>query len=235
MAHSATSGACFALGAGLMLTIPLIRRRPAALHALILVLLLVGGLVKLFDIQGEIMRQMGRSPDLTGRTEIWKVLEAMDTNPIVGTGFETFWYGPRLEYMNRKYPGINESHNGYLEIWLNLGGMGLVLIFLVLGQGYSRAVDTFRRDPLRGGLLVAYIVTAVTYNISEAGFRMLHPEWIFVVLSSVAAGRFSSVGNGPSQSRISVASGEPKPTSVWEPCSAEVLSQHFTVFADSRN
>jgi O-antigen ligase len=193
MAHSATAGACFVLGAGLMLATPLTRRRPAALHALVLVILLGGGLAKLLDIQGEVMKGMGRSSDLTGRTEIWKVLEGLDTNPIVGAGFETFWYGPRLVYMNRIFPSINESHNGYIEVWLNLGGTGLLLIALILGQGYRSAVATFRRDPPLGGLLVAYIVTAVPYNISEAGFRMLGPEWIFVVLSSMAAGRLGVI------------------------------------------
>jgi len=233
MARSATSTACFVLGAALMLALRLIGHRPAAVHALVLVLLLGGGLTKLLGVQGAVMKGMGRSSDFTGRTEIWKALEGMDTNPIVGTGFETFWIGPRLEYMNRLFPGINESHNGYLEVWLNLGGIGLVLIVLVLGQGYRSSVAVFRRDPMLGSLLVAYIVTAVMYNVTEAGFRMLGPEWIFVVLSVVAAGRFSGVGIGSSQlPRPSVASGEPKPSGVWEPCSAELSSQHFAVFGE---
>ena len=198
MAHSATSGACFVLGAFLIVAIPRVKR-PADVHALVLFILLGGGLINLLDIQGGVMNAMGRSPDLTGRTEIWKVLEQMDTNPIVGAGFETFWTGPRLEYMNRKYPGINESHNGYLETWLNLGGIGVILVILLLVHGYYIAVTAFRRDPLLGGLLIAYIVTAVTYNITEAGFRMLGPEWIFIVLAVLAAGRFSGVGNSTSQ------------------------------------
>jgi O-antigen ligase len=206
MAHSATSGACFVFGASLLLAIPRIKR-PAAVHALVLVVLLGGGLINLLGIQGGVMNAMGRSSDLTGRTEIWKVLEQMDTNPIVGAGFETFWTGPRLEYMNQKYPGINESHNGYLETWLNLGGIGVILIILLLVQGYRIAVTAFRRDPMLGGLLVAYIVTAVTYNVTEAGFRMLGPEWIFIVLAIVAAGRLSGVGSSRSQS---VPSRQPK-------------------------
>ena len=189
MARSATSGTCFVFGSFLILVMPLIGRRTVALHALILIILVGGGLVKVLGIQGEVMKGMGRSSDFTGRTEIWKVLRGMDTNPIVGTGFETFWVGPRLEYMNSIFPGINESHNGYLEIYLNLGGIGLGLIVLVLGQGYLSAVRGLRRDPLLAGLLVAYIVTAVSYNVTEAGCRMLFPEWIFIVLSVVAAGR----------------------------------------------
>lgn len=218
MAHSATSGACFVLGATLMLVIQRIKR-PAAVHALVLVILLAGGLINLLGIQGGVMNAMGRSSDLTGRTEIWKALEQMDTNPIIGTGFETFWTGSRLARMNREYPGINESHNGYLETWLNLGGIGVFLIVLVLVQGYCIAVAAFRRDPMLGGLLVAYIITAVTYNVTEAGFRMLGPEWIFIVLSVVAAGRLTGVGNSlspPMPSR--------RPKLVWEPHSARLSS-----------
>jgi len=199
MAHSATSGACFVLGAFLMIAIPRIKS-PAAVHGLVLLILLGGGLINLLNVQAGVMNAMGRSSDLTGRTEIWKVLEKMDTNPFVGAGFETFWTGPRLEYMNHKYPGINESHNGYLETWLNLGGIGVILIILLLVQGYRVAVSAFRRDAILGSLLVAYLVTAVTYNVTEAGFRMLGPEWIFIVLAVVAAGRISRGGNSTSPS-----------------------------------
>jgi exopolysaccharide production protein ExoQ len=202
MAHSATAGACFVLGAALMLAISRIKR-PATVHALVLVILLGGGLIELLGVQGGVMNAMGRSSDLTGRTEIWKVLEKMDTNPIVGAGFETFWTGSRMEYMNREFPGINESHNGYLETWLNLGGIGVILIILVLVQGYLIAVAAFRREHLLGGLLIAYVITAVTYNITEAGFRMLGPEWIFIVLAVVAAGRLNAFGNSPLRSMSS--------------------------------
>ena len=40
----------------------------------------------------------------------------------------------------------NESHNGYIEVYLNLGWLGLGLIALILGQGYRRTVSAFRRD-----------------------------------------------------------------------------------------
>jgi exopolysaccharide production protein ExoQ len=214
MAHSATSWACFVLGAFLVLVIQRIKR-PSVLHALILGILLGGGLVNFLGLRAGVTKALGRKSDLTGRTEIWKVLEGMDTNPMVGTGFETFWTGARLAYMNQEFPGINESHNGYLEIWLNLGGIGLILIFLVLGQGYRTATAAFHRDPKLGGLLIAYIVTAVLYNVTEAGFRMLGPEWIFIVLAVVASGRLGGVGISSSQQlprRL------PKP--VWEPYSA---------------
>jgi O-antigen ligase len=87
----------------------------------------------------------------------------------------------------------NEAHNGYIEVYLNLGFVGLALIALILGQGYRTAVRAFRRDSALGALLVAYVVTAVTYGISEACFRMLSIEWFILLLSVVVASRTTGV------------------------------------------
>jgi exopolysaccharide production protein ExoQ len=210
LAHSATSGACFAFGAGFMLAtaVPLIRRRPAFVHVLVLAMLLCGGLTVLFGGQGEAVKAMGRQPNLTGRTEIWELLIPMGPNPIVGAGFETFWYGPRLQIISLKYPGINEAHNGYLEVYLNLGLFGVVLIALILTQGYRSAVAAFRRDPPSGGLLVAYVLSAAIYNITEAGFRVLHPMWFFLLLSVVTASRV--VGSDKRTAALEVAYQAPR-------------------------
>jgi hypothetical protein len=54
--------------------------------------------------------------------------------------------------------------------------LGVALIALILGQGYRRAVSAFRRDSALGALLLAYVVTALTYNI---GFRMLRLSCCF--------------------------------------------------------
>ena len=96
-----------------------------------------------------ITEALGRKPDLTGRTEIWKMVIPMAPNPIGGAGFETFWVGPRVAKNLLEGWGTrmtNEAHNGYIEVYLNLGWLGLGLIALILGQGYRRAVSAFRRD-----------------------------------------------------------------------------------------
>jgi len=204
-AHSATAGGCFVLGAGLMLatSLPPIRRRPAAVHALVLAIVLVGGLTELLGGRAAITGALGRKPDLTGRTEIWRIVIPMAPNPVGGAGFETFWVGPRVARIYEMVGGLqmtNESHNGYIEVYLNLGWLGVGLIALILGQGYRRTVSAFRRDSALGALLVAYVVTAVAFNISEAGFRMLSVEWFFLLLSVVAASPATGVAKGPSQS-----------------------------------
>jgi O-antigen ligase len=190
MAHSATSGSCFVLGAGLMLAcgLPVLGRRPATVHVLVLLLLIAGGFAILIG-SDVVVHALGRQTNLTGRTDIWQILIPMAPNPLVGAGFESFWLGPRLEKVWSTYEGLhlNEAHNGYLEMYLNLGYVGVALLALILIYGYRRAVSVFRVDPTFGSLLVAYILTAAIYSITEAGFRQLDLIWVFLLYAILAA------------------------------------------------
>lgn len=189
----------------LAIGLPLFRRGPAAVHVLVLTILLAGGLTALLGGKDDAARALGRDPSLSGRTQIWEMVIPMVPNAIGGAGFETFWAGPRAKAVltqNVAAGGIggpNEAHNGYIETYLNLGWIGVALIALILGQGYRRAVGAFRHDSELGALLVAYVVTAVTYNITEAGFRMLGPLWFFLLLSVVGANRIISLGETASE------------------------------------
>jgi exopolysaccharide production protein ExoQ len=191
MSNSATSRACFALGFLLLFvgSLPAFKRRPRAIHALVLMIMTVGGLSLLFGSTAGIANALGRRSDLTGRTEIWSVLIPMAPNPVVGAGFENFWLGQRLQEVRRAFEGnpLNEAHNGYIEVYLNLGCVGAGLIVLILVTGYLRAVAAFRHDPVFGGLLLAYVVSAAIYSFTEAGFRMLDPIWVLLLYSAVAA------------------------------------------------
>ena len=192
MAHSATSLACLILGAGLMLLtgLPVIGRRPGAVHALVLTLVLAGGIAMMFGGDAGVIHALGRKTDFTGRTDIWKTVIPLAPNPLLGAGFESFWLGPRLERVWRFFPVFKptEAHNGYIEVYLNLGWIGLILISVLLINGYFRAVAAFRRDPSLGGLMLALVATAAVYSVTEAGFRMLDAIWVFLLLA-VAAGR----------------------------------------------
>src|SRR6266404_2502224 len=71
-----------------------------------------------FGISGRLSEALGRTSTLSGRTELWEDLLKLDTNPILGAGFESFWLGERLQRVADIYwwhP--NEAHNGYLETY----------------------------------------------------------------------------------------------------------------------
>jgi exopolysaccharide production protein ExoQ len=203
MANSSTCKACFVLGSFLIIAsnFRTIRRRPARLHALCLVVLLVAG-VALLGGQAEVAGALGRESNMSGRTDIWAAVIPAVPRTLIGAGFESFWISPRVSIFQhallelgwdpRIALGLNEAHNGYIEVYLNLGWIGVCLLTLVLICGYRRAVKAFGRDPELGSLFVAYIAAAVFYSLTEVGFRMLNPCWIFLLLAIVSASAVTS-------------------------------------------
>jgi Lipid A core - O-antigen ligase and related enzymes len=132
-----------------------------------------------------LLHAIGRNPTLTGRTMIWHAVLAMHTNPLFGTGFESFWLGSRLpQVWHMSVDGIQEAHNGYLETYLNLGWIGLIFLGGIVVTGYRRAVATLRIDVQMGTLRIAFLTAALIFSMTEAGFRMLSPMWISFLLAS---------------------------------------------------
>ncbi|TAM83892.1 MAG: O-antigen ligase family protein [Acidobacteria bacterium] len=189
VANSITPLFCFLTGAALMVVVNLPgMQRPKNVHLAVGGMLSIAALIFMFpEIFTSIVQLFGRNSTLTGRTDLWKALIAMDTHPLFGTGFESFWLGNRLEQLWSMFPWQpNEAHNGYLEVYLNLGWVGVILLANLLVTGYRRLIDVYRRDPMAGSLRLAYFSAAAAYNFAEAGFRMLDPMWIFLLLAVIA-------------------------------------------------
>ena len=196
MANSATATVCFILGGGLMLATShrAIRGRSGRVQMLCLAVILAGALTFLVAGRSDVASALGRSSNLSGRTEIWTALIPFESNPVFGAGFESFWISPdalrfwsALSQLGWWHPEIlvPEAHNGYIEIYLNLGWVGVGLVSIVLISGYRRAVAAFRLNPSVGSLTLAYIMVSAVYSITEAGFRPLDPIWAFLLLAIV--------------------------------------------------
>ncbi len=229
MANSVTSEACCAVGVVILLATNLrfMRRYPVLLHALALSLVVGVTAVLFLGVGSGAVHALGRNSNLTGRTDIWAAVIPLARNPLIGAGFESFWLSPGLHAkLAELIPGLplNEAHNGYIEVYLELGWIGLALIAYIWIDGYRRAVAAFRHDTAWRGVLIAYIVSAAVYNLTEAGFRMLHPMWIFFLLAVVGSAelRFTKGTQAVSgyrsrtakQLQPAIGSGEPSETAV---------------------
>jgi len=200
MADSATSLGCFAFGGGfiLMANRRAIKKRPVRLHVLCLASVVVAGIILLVGGEGVVANALGRQSNLSGRTDIWAAVIPAAPNALVGAGYESFWISPNVVKFQQSLVGwwhpeqLNEAHNGYIEIYLNLGWVGVCLISCILISGYRRGVAAFRRNPSVGGLMLAYIVISSVYSITEAGFRSPDPIWIFLLLAIVSSTAISS-------------------------------------------
>jgi len=199
MANCSTGKACFVLGGFMMVVSNLraIKTRPARVHVLSFAILLAAGATLFLGGQGEVAEALGRQSSMSGRTDIWEAVIPTVPNALVGAGYDSFWISPSAEAFHRKllemgwYPPVvastTEAHDGYIEVFLNLGWIGVCLLALLLVAGYRQAFKAFQRDPELGGLLLAFVAVLAFYSVTEAGFRMLNPAWIFLLLAIFAA------------------------------------------------
>jgi len=176
LASSTTSRVCMALGCLVIAATHTksIKRHPMWLKVLVpacfcLYLILAFGL----DMNGAMAGAVGKDPTLTDRTKIWAIVLGMHTNPLIGTGYEGFWLGPRLETFWRTagLGHLNEAHNGYLEVYLNLGLIGLFLLGLFVTSSYRTVCRRLRPFSSLASLTLALWITFLFYCVTEAGFR----------------------------------------------------------------
>jgi O-antigen ligase len=197
-AHSATAVACLVLGGGVMFLAskPKIAKRAVLVHGMVAAVLSVSALSVFADTG--LLQLLGRNPTLTGRTMIWERCLSIVTNPLLGAGYENFWLGSRLAKMWEYIYGFNQAHNGYLEIYLNRGWVGVALLVTILVAGYRNIFRAVRRGEPGANLRLAYFVVACVYNVTEAGFKMVHPMWIVLLFVSAApAPRWPRVARRP--------------------------------------
>jgi len=175
LAQSATSLACFVLGCAMLTAayLGVFKRRPAVL----LTALPLGFFVYLFlvfgfnlDVNSIVATSLGRDPTLTGRTLIWDTLLSVDINPLIGTGYESFWMGKRLQFIWERSGVINEAHNGFLQIYLNLGYIGLLLLSCFLFNCYLRISAQVKALSDLGRFAFTLFVVLLVYNLTEAAF-----------------------------------------------------------------
>ncbi|MCB1097950.1 MAG: O-antigen ligase family protein [Verrucomicrobiae bacterium] len=133
------------------------------------------------------VKALGRDMSLTTRTDLWPLLLSIHNAPVLGVGYESFWIGERLDQVWEVYKGLNQAHNGYLELFLNTGlvGVGLFGAFLVsslLSMRFRllRGKDSFVALSLAGCLMI------IVYNFTEASFARLSLPWLcFLVFMSI--------------------------------------------------
>lgn len=161
------------------------------------------------QIQDSLIGALGRDPSLTGRSDIWEAVLGEHTNPLIGVGFYSFWMGDRVERLSASYHyALNEAHNGYLEVYLNGGLIGLALLGLLLWSAVARSLSRLTRVD-EGGietLRLAFLVTAIVYGLTEAIFSRLDLIWfgLLLVVSIAPNGREESLrgARSPTMDRL---------------------------------
>ena len=133
---------------------------------------------------------LGKDPTLTGRTTIWGLLfVSIMKRPLTGYGYMAFWQGMKGESANvaipLNWPGIAYAENGLLELWLELGLIGVLLFVFAFFRAVRDGIYCFRRHATSEVMWYMSILAFTVFSNIEAG-KVLSPSNLECILQIVA-------------------------------------------------
>jgi O-antigen ligase len=136
------------------------------------------------DISDPILQMLGRNPTLTNRTEIWQVVKDHPVDPLIGCGYLMYWDINKSVQLGQAddFVSLKSIHNGYLEIYLDGGYLGLSALFFMLICLGVRAARVYLGGSDYGRLLLAFFVITLFYNLSESVYARRGPLWFSFLL-----------------------------------------------------
>lgn len=131
----------------------------------------------------------GRSSDLTNRLDIWAaVTELAAQRPVAGWGWISYWapwIPPFDDLAVIKGVTYLQAHNAWLDVFLQLGILGLVVVGLLalttLARSWSYALD----GPREVALVPLALLTAVLVQGLAESRLLIEIGWALLVLVSI--------------------------------------------------
>jgi O-antigen ligase len=139
---------------------------------------------------GVIIKGVGRDITLSGRTGIWSdVLHVASRDPLLGVGYGGFWIGraANIPWDANLSWVLGEAHDGYIDTYLQIGLVGIILLLGVVVSSWGKILQTFATNFEYGRFRLAFLLIILFVNITESTFlRGEHLLWfvfLFVVTS----------------------------------------------------
>jgi exopolysaccharide production protein ExoQ len=132
------------------------------------------------------LHAIGRDATFTGRAGIWNHITLDTVNPLIGYGYWNFWGGPGGNRFNLAIDEvIPNAHNGYADMYLDGGFLGLFILYLMLATCGGRIIKYLQRT--RGmdryyRMRFAILIAAIVYNMSESSFARIGALWFTALM-----------------------------------------------------
>jgi O-antigen ligase len=136
------------------------------------VLQLVPGLATI--LLGPITAITGKDMTFSNRAMIWDIIkEHAQLHPLLGTGFGAYWTGavpssPSYIFLSRMYFWPSEAHNGYLDVYNDLGIVGMLCLMGYLIVYMRQSLRLYKFDRPEGALYLAIFFQQGMTNLSES-------------------------------------------------------------------
>ncbi|MEH2354971.1 O-antigen ligase family protein [Nostoc sp.] len=142
-----------------------------------LMLMIIFSIILLNNVE-TVVGTSGKDLTFNGRSDLWElVISKILERPWLGYGFSGFWTSNAASKLRATYDWASNAHNGFLEIFLELGFLG----FLTFTAGFvrffamalTRIISVAKKPEDYWPMQILIIIVIV--NFSEA--RLLTPSW----------------------------------------------------------
>lgn len=148
-----------------------------------------GSALVVLAFRAQLFGLLGKSPDISGRTKIWKlVLGLIDERPLQGWGWTSYWIPFLKPYQGLvQMHGVTylQAHNAFLDVWLQLGILGLGLFIGLIGYTFVPLwrLAVRHTSPLYLWPILVF-VGLIVQNLTESRF-LIEIGWVLLVLFAV--------------------------------------------------
>ncbi len=142
----------------------------------------------IWAVKGDVLlTTVGKDTTLTGRTNLWPaVWDMILKKPWLGYGYGAFWQGLNGESANvLRVVGwdVNHAHNGFLDIMLSIGMLGLFIFAMGFFMNLWRSIYlTHLNNNSTSMWLLIYLTFIVPSNVTETTLMNQNSiEWVLYV------------------------------------------------------
>ncbi len=134
--------------------------------------------------------------NLTDRADFWPLLLKKGLqHPWLGSGFDSFFSAQMQDEIQSELASTgtffrpNQAHNGYLQVFLNLGVVGLFLLGLAIYAAFKDINRLMQLDFEFGRVRLILLIVALVSNYTEASFaRPTEFVWFLFLLVAINPG-----------------------------------------------
>jgi O-antigen ligase len=140
-----------------------------------------------------LLELFNRDSTLTGRTDVWAYVQtAISDRPLLGFGYSAFWVpgGPIDDYQPAGAGWTPfHAHNGFLELALDVGWLGVSLFAVCAIVGIVRAIILFSKDRHKSGLWpLVMMLCFLLVNLDESSIAKYNNlNWVIFVVAFLYA------------------------------------------------
>ncbi|MBE9125337.1 MULTISPECIES: O-antigen ligase family protein [unclassified Coleofasciculus] len=143
------------------------------------------------NIETIVVDILGKSMTLSGRDELWAaVIEKASERPLLGYGYAGFWKDTEVQYFisNQTWAdGGTHAHNGFLDLFADLGWLGIALFVISFLTVYGRTLYLlFSLQAIEYFWFWQFLTVTTLFNYSITGTILDQGHLFWIIYISIA-------------------------------------------------